>query len=134
MLRRFVQIRQFLPSLESDEIDAITLSYSESPWVESLILLLQPLESVTKALLDESLTVSDSRALIEAVIEKFPKTPDCSTSSEEIVHSLTFENANVKIQRGNATALSRDEKSAVSNLVIKKWKTQENPMMAFILL
>ena len=118
MLKRYVQIRQFLSCLNSDEIDALTLTSSENRRVESLILQLQPFESVTQALQDESLTVSDAQALFDAVIEKYPDTAERLTSSAEIVHCPNFESALVKIQRGNISALSREEKFCVYDLLI----------------
>ncbi len=90
-----------------------------------MILQLQPLASVKKSLQDESLTVSDSRAYLDAVIENFSDTTDRLTSSAGIVHSPTLDSALVKIQRGNATALSREEKYARSNTLIEEIKNTE---------
>ncbi len=68
MLMRYAQICEHLASLNSDEIDALRLSSLENRKVDSLLQQLTSLHSVTKALQFGNTSVSDTRALFDAVI------------------------------------------------------------------
>ncbi len=100
MLKRYVKISEFFPLLGSDEIDNISPSLSQNRRSETLLKKLDPLESVTKALQEDSTNVSDTRALFDAVIEMFPDTANRSSSCSSIVHSQIFEDSIAKLQRG----------------------------------
>ncbi len=106
MLKRHVTISVFFPLLNSDEIAKISLSLSENRRLEMLLKKLDPLESFTKALHEDSTNVKDTRALFDAVIGMFPDTADRLSSCSSIVHSRIFEDSIVKLQRRNAAALS----------------------------
>ena len=120
MLESYVEIRKFLPGLKRREIAEITLTCSEDRRIDALILQLKPLMSVTKELQKDSTNTSDTRALFDAVIEEFPETCERLKPSAGIVHCPLFESALVKIQGGNYSALSFEERSAVSFLRIEK--------------
>ncbi len=60
--------------------------------------------------------MSDSRALFDAVIETYSETSDKLSSTAGIVHSVAFENAIVKLQRGNSSSLLYEESEAVKSL------------------
>lgn len=126
MLRWYVQIRQVVAKLESDEIDAMTLSSSENCRVESLILQIEPLSSLTKALQHDSLTVCEDKVFFDAVIEKYPESTDCLSASAGIIHCPNFESALVKIQRGEVSALSLEEKFEVSKFTSVVNQTTES--------
>eukprot|EP00171_Calliarthron_tuberculosum_P003101 IDg3101t1 len=125
MIVRYVRIREFLPNLESEEIDSLFLSPSENRRVDAFLQQLSPLESVTKMLQREETTVSDTRALFDAVINSFPGTINKLSSTADIVHCAAFESAIVNIQRGNAAALSRDESEAIRGLRIEEGSDEE---------
>ena len=116
MIVRYVRLKDFLPALDSDEIDALSLTPFENRRVDTLLQQLELLESVTKVLQDDTTTMSDVRAVFDAVMDKFPETSCRLTSSAEIVHSPLFEGAIVKLQRGTFGALSREEQSIASFL------------------
>lgn len=119
MLNRYTELREYLPMLESDEIDMLLLTASENRKLESLLNIINPLESVTKTLQEESTSIGDARALFDAVMEKFPESTRRLSSSASIVHSTFFESAIVKIQRDNAATLSREESCTVSKLWVQ---------------
>lgn len=116
MVSRYMLIKEFLRKLDSDEVDNLCPTPAENRRIEALLKQLKVLESVTKMLQEESTSVSDVRAMFDAVIEEFPETTDRLTSSAEIVHSPLFESAVVKVQRGNSSALSREERAMLSSL------------------
>ncbi len=113
MLRRYIRIREHLSSLDSEEIDDIALTNHDNRRVDTLMKQLEPLESVTKALQDDTTTVSDARALFDAVTEKFPGTANRLSSFADIIHNLVFDNTILKLQRGNRNALSGEELQSI---------------------
>ena len=125
MVQRYVELREYLALLESDEVDALSLTPAENRRADALLLQLKPLESVNKVLQTNSTTVSDARALFDAVIQKYSDTTNRLSSSAGIVHSPDFENAVVKIQRNNSSALSREESVSVSSLLIEEDQVQD---------
>ena len=113
MILRYVRLREFLPKLDSSEIDRLSLTSTENRRIDSLLEQLKTLESVSKALQEERTSISDVRAMFDAVIEEFPETTDRLTSSAAIVHSPLLESGIVKVQRGKNGALSREERSVL---------------------
>lgn len=120
MLSRYVRLREFLPNLNCYEIDELSLSVAENRRVDMLLVQLEPLDEVTKLLQSESTTVSDARALFDAVIQKYPDTTSRLASSAKIVHCPNFESGIVKIQRKNCSALSREEKLSTKSLLVSE--------------
>ena len=118
LLERFVKIREYLGSLDSDDVDRICLTPTENRQVDTLPTKLRPLESITKHLQNESTTLSETRALFDAMIESYPDTAHRLSSNADIVHCTEFEAAIVKIQRGSSCVLSREESIAVSSLAV----------------
>ncbi len=64
--------------------------------------------------------MSDTRVLFDAVIEKYSNTTNRLTSSAGIVLCPNFESAIGKIQRKNASVLSREETMSVSTLLLQE--------------
>ena len=120
MLTRYVQIRELLPLLNSDTIHYLLLAASENRHIDSIISSLQPLNSVTKQLKDDNITVSDCRTFFDAVIEIFPETTCRLTSTAGIVACPIFESGIVKLQRNNVGLLAREETEALSGIVIEQ--------------
>ena len=106
MIKRYAELRDYLPDMNSTIVDSYCLSPSEIRHVDKLLLQLESLDSVTKELQREITTMSDVRALFDGVIEEFPDQ-----------HPF-FESGIVKIQTGNSLAMSSEEKSAVQGLVL----------------
>lgn len=95
-------MREFLPQLESDDIDELLLPSSKNLHADAL-------ESVTEVLQIDDATVSDACALFDAVIRKYPDTTNRLSSYADIVQCPNFESAIVKTQRNNSGALSPEE-------------------------
>ncbi len=109
MLHRFQRIKAFITKLEIPDIDEHVPTYREQKHMDSLCAKLQDLDSVTKALQRDSLTISEVRELFDAVIEKFPHTETRLSSNAKIVRDPAFETGIVKIQEGKLNMLSDDE-------------------------
>ncbi len=84
MLRRYIRIREHLPSLDAEEIDNIALTDHDNRCVDTLMKKFEPLKSVTSALQDDTSTVSDPRALFDAVIENSPGTANRLSSFTDL--------------------------------------------------
>lgn len=118
MFKRYMQIREFLPELGSEDLDDLALSVPETRKIEQLMDRLKTVDSVTKELQAESTTLSDVRVLFDAIIDKFPSTRGRLSSNAGIVNNVDFESAVVKVQNGNQVALSRDERISIESLLI----------------
>ena len=125
MVQRYVELREFLALLESDEVDALSLTPAENRRADALLQQVKPLESVNKVLQTNSNTVSDASVLFDAVIQKYSDTANLLSSSAGIVHSPNFENAVIKIKRNNSSAISREESISVSSLLIGEDQVQD---------
>ena len=80
--------------------------------------MLRPLDSVTKASQDDATTISDIRAIFNAVIDEFLETANRLNSRADIVLYTEFENAIVKLQRYNVSGLPQEEALAISKLIV----------------
>ena len=120
MLKRYVELRQFLPSLMSNEIDSLSLNPAKNRRVDYLLQQMEKLESVTKALQRNDTTISDVRAMFDAVVESYPETSGKLSSRAAIVHCAEFESAIVNLQRQNAAGLSYEEEESVKCLRVEK--------------
>lgn len=113
MLKRYQELREFLPNMDESEIDDIALTNAENRNLDKLMPSLKDLESVTKRLQERNVTVSDVRGLFDSVMDEYPDTTPRLSTSASILYSPVFESAVVKVQLGKAAALSRDERSAL---------------------
>ena len=105
---------EYLPQLQSNEIDDILLSKVQDSRIDLLSARLGDIESVTKSLQGNITTLREVRILFDAVIDKFPETEYRLCADASIVHCVDFGAGIVKLQGGNVTALSREEKNAIS--------------------
>lgn len=71
------------------------------------------LDSVTKTLQRNSITLSEVRILFDAVISKFPETSRRLSSNAPIVTNPTLESALVRVQEGQISALSQVERDVL---------------------
>jgi hypothetical protein len=115
MLKRFDDIKEFLVDLDSD-LTKLLLSPREIQSVQLLCSSLESFESISKALQRESLTLSEARALFDALLENFPSFDKRLGDDADIIIDKTFESAVVKIDAGNISTLSASEKKAVRHL------------------
>ena len=94
------------------------LSHSDYRRFDSMIDMLRPLDSVTKASQDDTTAMSEVRAVFNAVIDEFLETANRLNSSADVVLYKEFENAIVKFQRYNVSGLPQDEALAISKLIV----------------
>ncbi|KAG3054701.1 hypothetical protein PC121_g16157 [Phytophthora cactorum] len=73
---------------------------------------------VSMALQEEGTTVADVRAIFDDVIAEIPDTTHHLNSTAAIVQHAPFENALVKIQRGQGGELTAAELKAAQNLIV----------------
>ena len=78
-----------------------------------MCLRLQDLDSVTRALQKEGLTLSEVRALFDAVLDEYPDTKVRVGASAAILESKSFESGILKAHNGNQNALSHEEELAL---------------------
>ena len=116
MLVRYQELREYIPLLHLPEVSSLALSQSENALIDALVLRLKDLESVCKQLQREHTSVSDTRALFDAVIDKYPETNVRLNADAKIVADASFESALVKIQRAEGNNLSEVEHLSVVRL------------------
>lgn len=109
MISRYRELKEFLPKLNSDVIDEISLTTPENRRVDELYEKFTVFESVTKALQKDNTSLADVRALFDATIDEHPTTYCRLSSTADIVHCPWFESALVKVQRGMIAVLSIEE-------------------------
>jgi len=118
MLLRYKQLQEFLPKLESSEINELLLTPQEDVSVDLLLKELKDIDSVTKILQARCTTLSDVRALFDALIDQYPNMKPFLKADANIVHSKQFESGIVKIQIGKGEFLSSTEKTACSQFKV----------------
>lgn len=97
MIVRYTHIRDFLPAMKSDDIDALSVSSLVNRKVDDFIEQIQSLETVTKMLQDNSSTMNYVCALFDAVMDKFPFKSNRLITSAPIIHCPQFESVIVKL-------------------------------------
>ncbi len=60
MLRRFIELKEYIPQLEIDDVDVLMSTITEIRKIEGLFSKLSQLDGVTKALQRVELNLSDS--------------------------------------------------------------------------
>ncbi len=81
--------------------------------VDRLHALLSDLDSVTKSLQRDNITMSQVRTLFDAVIDEHPSTKEYLQADAAIVLHPNFKTAIAKIQDGRANKLTVQQKRAV---------------------
>ena len=113
MLRRYCQLREYPPKIDSEKVDELQPTVSENRRVDALVTRLNDLDEVTKKLQCDSTTLSDARDLFDADIDVFPETAYRLWSTSEIVHFSVLESAVVNLQKKNSCGLPREERISV---------------------
>ena len=96
----------------------MSLTTTENRRLEALFESLKMFESVGKALQCDKTKLSDVRAIVDEIIDDHPDRAQRLSSTANIVQCSWFESAIVKIQRGNVSALSREENSKLKGFVV----------------
>ena len=127
MLTRYKAIREFLPALEVPEIEELVLSDSANHAVDSLCITLHDLDSVTKELQEDSLTLAQARAMFVSTVKEFPETEDRLKDTAVTIENPRFENAIVSIQNGRCGDLTLSDQRLVDKLKAERAVRSEPP-------
>ena len=133
ILTRYGQITQFLPRLDLPDLSDILLSDEDSAVVDHLFKKLGDLDSVTNALQENSTTLSDARALFDAVIKRHPNSKSRLDERAQILEKVNFETVIVKVQRKQESQLKNAEQKAVKILkgLYRRKQQWENARLVF---
>ncbi len=97
MLRRYIQIKEILPQLNSGDLDSMILNGRDTCKVEGLCDEVTQLDEITKALQKEDVNMADVRALLDTVTEEYPQFSDRLCSTAAIIQQKEFETGIVNI-------------------------------------
>jgi hypothetical protein len=122
MLDRFNRFKQdgvFTALCEDvSEFEVYLLSPAEERRLQSIQKTLIDLNLITKQLQEPSFTFAQLRLLFDCVMQEYPTLNQYIASDSDIVHSVSFEAAIVKISSHQEHTLSTEEKNAVAKLNI----------------
>lgn len=97
MLKRYKEIKNFLPLLLIPELDELLPSTLEDREINNILVKLNDLESITKTLQREDINLNDVRCLFDEVIQEYPETATRLAMDSSIVEDSIFENAVIRI-------------------------------------
>ncbi|EGZ09185.1 hypothetical protein PHYSODRAFT_525912 [Phytophthora sojae] len=106
MLKRYFRLRPFI-SADDEELADFLPSRSTHPKLETLLASLRDVESVSKHLQGDGLTLLDARVLFDELLKSHP------SFAKYLVHSAVFEQAVVKVLDDQAALLTDDEVAAL---------------------
>lgn len=119
MLERYDRL---LPSIDdsNSEIAALLPSPIERNKIRLHMAALRDFKSVTESLQRQDITVLESQALFQSLIDEFPifEFRSYLDTSASIVHNTSFEDAIIHIQSGNEHELLDIEKDTVRSLIL----------------
>lgn len=105
-------------NLGSVAVEDLGLNAKELLEFDALLENLKTVESVTQKLQEKTKYIAEVRFIFDAVIEKFPATSLNLGAHAAIVQSPDFESGIVKVKISNSSALNREERAALSVMVI----------------
>jgi hypothetical protein len=116
MLRCFFRIKEGAQTI--DDVIEFIPSLKVIKKLEALMVHLEVFQSVTLKLQSDDLDLSDSRALFDAITEKYPSMGHYLHENAEIVTHPIFENAIVKILNGQTSTLKKAEQNSVAFFLV----------------
>ncbi len=119
MISRYLEIKEFIRLVAEDYSDWLLPRRKDDEAIEALHSILKDLESVTKELQKETVTLAQVRTIFDQAILEHPSTFERLQSNAKIVYSKLFESAYIKILNKEAT-MSNEERNAVSHLKMVK--------------
>ena len=119
MLKRYKEINEFINKSDPQLAEIIPTAL-EDLMIDKVSENMVDLESVTKKLQDDSLTLSDSRALLNGLLSKYPMMRSHIAENSQIVLSGEFEMA---VVRANDGAHTEADQTLLRNLDLIKKKT-----------
>ncbi|ETL96344.1 hypothetical protein L917_06126 [Phytophthora nicotianae] len=108
MIQRYFRLREFL-SADGDELADYLPSRATHRKLDELLASLCDVESVSKRLQADGLTMLDARDLCDGLVEIQPSFSKCQAANADIVHSVIFEQAACKVLAGRAVSLTDEE-------------------------
>ena len=118
MISRYFEIRSMIRQIDLPEVRLLLPTEDEEAELSDLFKKLQQLDTVTKSLQSEKMTVSLVRYIFDEVISRFPCTKHRLSTTARIVHNSDFENGIVKILEGRASELTSEEKKQTNCFLI----------------
>ena len=126
MLSRYVQLSSVIPKIQVKGIVDLIPTLREDLVIKRMVEDMRELDSVTKALQRESLTLSDVRLLFDAILEKYPKEGSRLKSDAATVQNLDFESGIIKILNQIADKMTPLEFDATLELKMESHSDSEN--------
>lgn len=120
MVKRYLEIREFLPSLDIPSVEDAIPSPSETRKLQEILQVFDDLQAVNLSLQKRDTTMAMVRCYFDTVVEDFPELDDRLAFDAEIVGSVDFETAIVLIQQEKANDLNAGQRAAVSSLKLEK--------------
>ncbi|GMF10700.1 unnamed protein product [Phytophthora lilii] len=108
MLKRYFRLREF-PSADDEELADILPSRTTHRQLEELLSKLRCVESVSKMLQSDGLTLLDARDLFDGLLEVRPSMGKYLAPDADIIHAQAFEAAVVKVLAGKTDELTARE-------------------------
>ncbi|KAG6942384.1 hypothetical protein JG687_00019100 [Phytophthora cactorum] len=112
MLERYFRLREFI-SADEEDIGDFLPSRATHRKLATLLASLRDVESVSKRLQADGLTLLDARDLFDALVEIRPAFANYLAPDADIIHSVAFEEATVKLLAGQATMLTEEDATAL---------------------
>ncbi|KAG3085237.1 hypothetical protein PI125_g19285 [Phytophthora idaei] len=120
MLDRYVRLRRIL-SADDDEMADLLLSRSTHRSLQTLLEEMKDIESISKKIQSDGLTLLQARELFDRLLELKPSFASYLASNAEIVHSPAFESGAVKLSREAAAAQpARMQKEGLADRILKR--------------
>lgn len=107
--KRYFYLLEYLPQLESPEIETLTLDFAAVRRWKDFLGVSKDSESETKKIQDSKTTVLDRRGLFDVGLDGLLCTEARLATDDSIIHSPAFESAIVEVYHCNSGVLSREE-------------------------
>jgi len=125
MMRRYAELRDYIGDVEIDGLDEMLLSVRENKPLDKFCSSFTDMDSITKALQSNQITISDVPCYFDSIIEIYPATvsrlgPQCA-----IFEQPNFESALIKIQEKRINEMSKLEIESVKHLQINSGSNLE---------
>jgi hypothetical protein len=105
MILRYTNILEYLHLLQVNVIEQLLLFPRENRDVDNLLYHLKDIESVTKSLQKDDITLFNVRDLFDAISDTYPSCAEKLAPDAQIVEDNRFESGIVKAQQGKIDSL-----------------------------
>lgn len=112
MLKRYLDRQDVLPRLQVQDIDELLLTERQSEEVEEICIVFHGMDTTTKGLQLDNVTLEETRALFLMVMASFPDTERRLVLDVNFVLTPSFKSAIGKTQYGPSFALTDEERQS----------------------